>query len=62
MKCIVCNRIGKYLLRTNPTDQEKAGWTCKECLAKIEPELTENLKEDGLLDIMDIIDDWANEI
>lgn len=49
MNCTICDVsfFDKPLHRTRPTGQPDAGWMCEECLNKNEPELHNNLKEDG---------------
>ena len=37
----------KPLSRTNPKGQPDAGWMCQDCIKIKEPELYQNLKEDG---------------
>ena len=62
MKCINCNVscFDKPLSRTNPKGQPNAGWMCQDCIEIKEPELHENLKEDGDLKITNDIFDAIN--
>ena len=39
--------FSKPLSRTKPTGQSDAGWMCQDCIKTKEPELYNNLKEDG---------------
>lgn len=49
MKCENCGVLmfDKPLSRTNPTGQPNAGWMCQDCMKREEPELYQNLKDDG---------------
>jgi len=50
----------KPLQRTNPTGQSDAGWMCQDCIKAIEPELYQNLKDDGDLKIANDIFNAVN--
>ena len=50
----------KPLSRTNTTGQPNAGWMCQDCLRLKEPELYQNLKDDGDLEITNAIFDAIN--
>ena len=50
----------KPLSRTNPTGQPDAGWMCQDCIKLKEPELYQNLKDDGDLEITNAIFDAIN--
>ena len=68
MKCINCGvpMFNKPLSRTNPKGQPNAGWMCQDCIKDKEPELYQNLKEDGDLDVLNdiftAINDKKNEL
>lgn len=49
MKCINCGVPAhvKPLSRTKPLGQPDGGWMCQACMKKKEPELYNNLKDDG---------------
>ncbi len=40
--------------RTNPIGSKDAGWMCINCIEKIEPELSKDIKMDGYNIIQDI--------
>lgn len=63
MKCINCgvSMFDKPLSRTNPKGQPNAGWMCQDCIKVKEPELYQNLKDDGDLKITNDIFDAINE-
>lgn len=56
MKCICCSAsvFKKTLHRTNPIGSKDAGWMCINCIEKIEPELSKDIKMDGYNIIQDI--------
>lgn len=53
MNCKNCKAsvLDKPLSRTNPKGQSDAGWMCQDCIKTKEPELYQNLKDDGDLKI-----------
>ena len=57
MKCENCgvSMFDKPLSRTKPFGQPDAGWMCQDCIKSKEPELYQNLKDDGDFDIFDAI-------
>lgn len=63
MNCKNCNAsmFDKPLSRTNQTGQPNAGWMCQDCIKIKEPELYNNLKEDGELQITNHIFNSLNK-
>lgn len=63
MNCKNCgvSMFDKPLSRTNPKGQPDAGWMCQDCIKLKEPELYQNLKDDGDLKITNDIFDAIND-
>lgn len=63
MNCTNCgvSMFDKPLSRTNPKGQPDAGWMCQDCIKLKEPELYQNLKDDGDLKITNDIFDAIND-
>jgi len=63
MKCKKCgvSVLDKPLSRTNPKGQTDAGWMCEDCIKVKEPELYNNLKQDGDFKVANDIFDAIND-